>query len=86
MFRDRQKLTCQKHHTLVTKSKTNSNKLNNTDRNLLARMRIMRGLPLTIQPWLNPGYLPICILSYPIYWNNSQGRLFLFSHKKGAII
>ena len=45
-----------KHHTLITNSKTNSNRLNNTaDRNLLASMHIMRGLPLTIQLWLNPN-------------------------------
>ena len=70
-----------KHHTLITNSKTNSNRLNNTaDRNLLASMHVMRGLPLTIQPWLNPNYSPICILSYRLYSNNSQGRLFLFSH------
>ena len=45
-----------KHHTLITNSKNNSNRLNNTaDRNLLASMHIMRGLPLTIQLWLNPN-------------------------------
>ena len=40
-------------------------------------MHIMRGLPLTTRTWLNPNYSPICILSYRLYSNYSQGRLFL---------
>ena len=74
-----------KHHTLITNSKTNSNRLNNTAvRNLLASMHVMRGLPLTIQPWLNPNYSPICILSYRIPRIIARGDYFffrtLFSH------
>ena len=69
-----------KHHTLITNSKTNSNRLNNTaDRNLLASMHVMRGLPLTIQPWLNPNYSPICILSYRIPRIIARGDYFFFS-------
>ena len=44
----------------------------------------MRGLPLTIQPWLNPNYSPICILSYRIPRIIARGDYFffrtLFSH------
>ena len=71
----------------MTNSKTNSNRLNNTaDRNLLTSMHIMRGLPLTIQTWLNPNYSPTVHFKLPYSSNNSWGRLFLFSHKKGTIV
>ena len=73
-----------KHHTLITNSKTNSNRLNNTaERNLLTSMHIMRGLPLTIQTWLNPNYSPICILSYRIPRIIARGDHFSFRTKGG---
>ena len=72
--------------SLVTNSKNNSNKLNNTaDRNLLANMHIMRGLPLTIQPWLNPNYSPICILSYSIPRIIARDLYFFFHTKMGRL-
>ena len=68
-----------KHHTFITNSKTNSNRLNNTAvRNLLASMHVMRGLPLTIEPWLNPNYSPICILSCRIPRIIARGDYFFF--------
>ena len=74
-----------KHHTLITNSKTNSNRLKNTAvRSLLASMHVMRGLPFTIQPWLNPNYSLICFLSYRIPRIIARGDYFffrtLFSH------
>ena len=42
----------------------------------------MRGLPLTTLKWLNPNYSLICILSYRLYSNYSQGRLFLATSRR----
>ena len=70
----------------MTNSKTNSNRLNNTaDRNLLTSVYIMRGLPLTIQPWLNPNYSRICIVSYRIPRIIARGDYFFFRTKRGRL-
>ena len=62
-----------KHHTLITNSKNNSNRLKHA---------YNEGLPPTTQTWLNPNYSPICILSYRLYSNYSQGRLFLATSRR----
>ena len=58
-----------KHHTLITNSKNNSNRLKHAYNEGVT--------PYYPNVYPNPNYSPICILSYRLYSNYSQGRLFL---------